>query len=135
MGVAVAIVGGLLLAWLLPNFLGPDLRLVTWSSESGGSDTVTLTIQLHNDNNKSAVGCVGYWKEETLDGVQLLGDQSAVFWVPGQGDAVTLYPPNLPPTFHYSVRDIPAWGTQTISTIYVTCDGYRSRDWHSFSTW
>lgn len=135
-GIVVAIVGGLLLAWLVPRFTEPDLVGVNWEMYSEHPGTSIILLYVHNDGNKSAVGCTGHWSLEDMTGRQFVTLQSTGFWVPAHSDAIPLWGGiNSKPVFQIFWNDYPPHGTQTTLTIYVSCAGYRSPDWKQSQTW
>jgi hypothetical protein len=121
----VAVVGGLAVAWLAPKLQGPDLR-VGWHSYRD-----TITLEVYNVGDRSAVGCVGHWDLAYQNGLSIVSLRSAEFHVPA-GDVAS-----PAPTLTFRNEDGPPRGEHPMLTLtkYVICIDYRSPDFKETLPW
>lgn len=131
LALTAAAVAGIVVVWLTPMFLWPNLVVTEWKMDSPTPGEVAIIIGVHNDSTKSATGCVAYWELKDQEGAVLIKLESNGFWVPGNGDAVTRWGPPAP-TFTTSMNSLPQnnW-TGYIGVIRIECNTYTSDDWTS----
>lgn len=128
-GVLVAVVGGLILVWLVPMFQQSDVRLVDERMVSNRPGMATVELLFHNDGSRSVFNCVAHWNLDTPGGRRLLTLTSASFGVPAGSDAASASGEGKV-TMDVPLQDLPAGGTASNLTIYAECgEGYRSVEW------
>lgn len=132
-GVLATVVGGIVLALVLPKLLGPDLRLVNIQLYSNAPGLLTLDIMVHNDGSVSTGPCVASWEGGTPAGKRYFhrSAETSIFYVPAHSDAV-YFCANSTNQIRFNIKwnDLPP---NEDSLVYVSCsDGYRSSAWAIF---
>jgi hypothetical protein len=116
------------LAFIVPALRRPDLQLVdTTVRQDPASGLLWLGIKVHNDNSKSAVGCIGSLEMHSAKGTIFTYKTTTVFSVPGQDYAAGGHGTGIPefylPRNFFSRLSRPGW----TADIYVTCQGYQKK--------
>jgi hypothetical protein len=127
------VVGGIVLAIILNNFGGPDLKVVQtdlYAEKDGHSD---FGVRLHNDGPDSVGNCWIYLEGRYSDGSRA-GRISTVtsesFYVPAHGDAVYPNSDRIPLVFRLGGVGFQGGGK---TVLIVQCSGY-FKEWTIYDT-
>lgn len=126
-GVAAAIISGIVLAWLIPTLQQPKL-VAAWALTSDQPGTTKIVLDVHNDGDRTVIGCIGNWMiVDKTTGQQLASFSSGTFDVPAHSAAVPDYGTDSKPFIRVSNGHLPPTSGMPVNIVMdITCGGYRT---------